>query len=37
MTKIASSLASQIGVGVLSFLVSAACILSATSPLNPIG
>ena len=37
MTRFASSIASQFGVGVISFLVSAACIMSATGPLHAIG
>jgi hypothetical protein len=37
MTNYASSLLAQVGVGVVSFLVSAACIVSAAGPFHLVG
>ena len=37
MTAFASSVATQFGVGVIAFAVSAACILSAIAPANLAG
>jgi hypothetical protein len=37
MTNTASSLAAQFGVGLVAFLVSAACIVAATGPVAVLG